>query len=72
MVDGELTAQAVEKVVEVDGRRSAVYPEGQPDCGSDNVVCNTDALSVIKYIDEELDELVEVKDQPVTLNLLNR
>ena len=71
-MDGELAAHAVEKVVEVDGRRSAIYPEGQPDCGSDAVVCNTDALSVINYIAEELDELVEVEDQPVTLNLLDR
>ena len=51
-VDGELVAHEVEKVVETDGRRSAIYPEGQPDCGSDAVVCNTDALSVINYIAE--------------------
>ena len=71
-VDGELVAHTVEKVVEVDGRRSAVYPEGQPDCSSDAVDCTTDALSVIRYIDSELDELVEVEHQPVTLNLLDR
>ena len=71
-VDGELVAHAVEKVAEVGSRRSAVYPEGQPDCGSDAVVCNTDATSVINFIAEEMDELVEVKDQPVTLNLLDR
>ena len=71
-VDGELVAHAVDKVMEVDGRRSAVYPEGQPNCDSDAVACNTDALSVISYIAEELDELAEVKYQPVTLNLLER
>lgn len=70
-VDGNLTAFPVSHIEEVAGRYQVRYQGHELNCKADNVVCNTDARAVVKYIAEQ-QPVLEALDYPVvTLNRIN-
>ncbi|HGS4461326.1 TPA: bifunctional UDP-sugar hydrolase/5'-nucleotidase [Vibrio metschnikovii] len=70
-VDGNLTAFPVSHIEEVGGRYQVHYQGHELNCKADNVVCNTDARAVVKYIAEQ-QPVLEALDYPVvTLNRVN-
>ncbi|WP_217543245.1 bifunctional metallophosphatase/5'-nucleotidase [Vibrio metschnikovii] len=70
-VDGNLTAFLVSHIEEAAGRYQVHYQGYELNCKADNVVCNTDARAVVKYIAEQ-QPVLEALDYPVvTLNRVN-
>lgn len=70
-VDGNLTAFPVSHIEEVAGRYQVRYQGHELNCKADNVLCNTDARAVVKYIAEQ-QPVLEALDYPVvTLNRVN-
>ncbi|MBC3620810.1 bifunctional metallophosphatase/5'-nucleotidase [Vibrio metschnikovii] len=70
-VDGNLTAFLVSHIEEAAGRYQVHYQGHELNCKADNVVCNTDARAVVKYIAEQ-QPVLEALDYPVvTLNRVN-
>ncbi|WP_217519570.1 bifunctional metallophosphatase/5'-nucleotidase [Vibrio metschnikovii] len=70
-VDGNLTAFPVSHIEEAAGRYQVHYQGHELNCKADNVVCNTDARAVVKYIAEQ-QPVLEALDYPVvTLNRVN-
>ncbi|MDR9825113.1 bifunctional metallophosphatase/5'-nucleotidase, partial [Vibrio sp. FNV 38] len=72
---GGVKAFEVDRVEKDGDSLTAIYADDNaPDCKSDEstLTCNTDALAVITYFDDEKDILVEQEEPTVTLTLLPR
>ena len=70
-VDGQLAAFPVSHIEEVAGRYRVHYQGHELNCKADNVVCNTDARAVVKYIAEQQPVLEALTYPVVTLNRVN-
>lgn len=70
-VEGKLTAFPVSHIEQVEGRYQVHYQSQALNCKADNVVCNTDAQAVIKYIAEQQPILEALPYSVVTLNRIN-
>ncbi|WP_413113311.1 bifunctional metallophosphatase/5'-nucleotidase [Thaumasiovibrio sp. DFM-14] len=70
--NGVVTGYPVERVKFDGSRYTAIYKDGNaPQCDIETTLCNTDALSVIKYIRNNPQRLERQDSDAVTLNRLN-
>ncbi|MGR5066613.1 bifunctional metallophosphatase/5'-nucleotidase [Photobacterium sp. DNB22_13_2] len=66
-VDGKLTAFAVERIEEDNGKYNVIYQDKSIDCDNPTFSCNTDAQAVIEYIKANHATLEPISYETVTL-----